>query len=132
MKCLFTNIQKRYNILENSQIFNFQFWNFQICISVPLTRFNCNLISAKSELQFRRKKFLILVKIVISQRQGHLLFLKLVSAIFYKIFISHEMIALQKLWKMLFISSKKFFLFSRYWIFCISTFPSFSPCQPLP
>ena len=37
-----------------------------------------------------------------------------------------EVIALQKLWKMLFISSKKLFLFSRYSIFCISVLPSFS------
>ena len=57
--------------------------------------------------------------------------LKLVSAIFYQIFISHQMIALQKLWKMFFISSKKLFSFLRYSNFCISTFPSFSPCQPL-
>ena len=56
---------------------------------------------------------------------------KLASAIFYQIFISHQMIALQKLWKMLFISSKKLFSFSIYSNFCISVFPSFSPCQPL-
>ena len=49
------------------------------------------------------------------------------SAIFCQIFISHQMIALQKLWKMLFISSKKLFSFSRSSIFCISIFPSFSP-----
>ena len=35
--------------------------------------------------------------------------LKLVAAMFYQIFISHQMIALQKLWKMLFISSEKLF-----------------------
>ena len=57
--------------------------------------------------------------------------LKLVSAIFYHIFISHQMIALQKLWKMLFISCEKLFSFSRYSNFFISTFPSFSPWQPL-
>ena len=39
--------------------------------------------------------------------------LKIVSAIFYQIFISHQMIALQKLWKMFFISSKKLFSFSK-------------------
>ena len=33
--------------------------------------------------------------------------LKLVSAIFYQIFIYHQKIALQKIWKMFFISSKK-------------------------
>ena len=57
--------------------------------------------------------------------------LKLVSAIFYHIFISHQMIALQKLWKMLFISCEKLFSFLRYSNFCISTFPSFSLSQLL-
>ena len=57
--------------------------------------------------------------------------LKLVSAIFDQIFIFNQMIALQKLWKMFFISSKKLFSFLRYSCFCISVFPSFSPCQPL-
>ena len=59
------------------------------------------------------------------------LHLKLVSAIFYHIFIFHQMIALQELWKMSFISPKKLFSFSRYSNFCIPVFPSFSPCQPL-
>ena len=58
-------------------------------------------------------------------------FLKLVSAIFSKFLFFHQMIALQKPWKMLFISSKKLFLFSRYSIFCISVLPSFSTCRPL-
>ena len=57
--------------------------------------------------------------------------LKLVSAIFQEVFIFHQMVALQKLWKMFFTSSKKLFSFSRYSNFCISTFPSSSPCQPL-
>ena len=57
--------------------------------------------------------------------------LKLVSAIFYQIFNFNQKIALQKLWKMFFISSKKFFLFSRYSNFSISVFPCFYPCQPL-
>ena len=52
--------------------------------------------------------------------------LKLVSAFFYQIFIFHQMIALQKLWKMFFISSKKLFSFSRYSSFCIF-FLSFFP-----
>ena len=54
--------------------------------------------------------------------------LKLVSAMFYQNFIFHQMIPLQKLWKMFFISSKKLFLFSRYsdfWIFIYS--PIFFP-----
>ena len=51
---------------------------------------------------------------------------------FHQIFIFfHQMIALQKLWKMLFNSSKKLFWFSRYSIFCISVLPSFSTCRPL-
>ena len=48
-------------------------------------------------------------------------------AIFYQIFIFHQMITLQILWKMLFISSKKFFSFSRYSNFCIFVFPLFFP-----
>ena len=58
--------------------------------------------------------------------------LKLVSDIFYQICTFHQLIALQKTWKMFFISPKKLFPFSRYSNFCISIFPSFSPCQPLP
>ena len=57
--------------------------------------------------------------------------LKLVSAMYYQIFIFDQMIALQKLWKMFFISSKKLFLFLRYSNFCIFVYPSFSSCQPL-
>ena len=53
-------------------------------------------------------------------------FLKLVSAIFHQFFIFKQMIALQKLWKMFFISSKKLFSFSRYSNFYVSVFPSFS------
>ena len=55
--------------------------------------------------------------------------LKLVPAIFYQIFISHQMIAPQKIWKMFFISSKKLFPFSRYSGFCIFIFSSFSPAN---
>ena len=57
--------------------------------------------------------------------------LKLVSAIFYQFSFLHQMIALWKLWKMLFISSEKLFSFSRYSNFHISLLPSFSSCQPL-
>ena len=46
---------------------------------------------------------------------------------FIKNFIFHQMITRQKLWKMLFISSKKFFSFSRSSILCIFVFPSFFP-----
>ena len=42
-----------------------------------------------------------------------------------------KMTVLQKLWKMLFISSKKCFLFSRYSSFCNLVLPFFSPCRPL-
>ena len=58
-------------------------------------------------------------------------YLKLLSATFYQIIkflFFHEMIALQKLWKMFFISSKKLFSFSRYSSFC-NIFP-FSPNFP--
>ena len=57
--------------------------------------------------------------------------LKLVSAIFYQIVILNQMIALQKLGKMFFISYKKLFSFLRYSNFCIFVFLSFSFCQPL-
>ena len=43
----------------------------------------------------------------------------------------YQMRSLIKLWKMLFISSKRLFPFSRYSNFCISIFLSFSPCRPL-
>ena len=39
-------------------------------------------------------------------------YLKLVSAIFIKFLFFHQMITLRKLWKMLFISSKKLFSFT--------------------
>ena len=50
-------------------------------------------------------------------------YLKIMSAIFIKSLFFHQMIALQKLWKMLFISTKKLFSFSRYSI-CLF----FCPC----
>ena len=53
--------------------------------------------------------------------------LKLVSAIFYQILFLHQMIALWKLWKMLFISSKELFSFSRYSIFVFPSSPLFLP-----
>ena len=63
---------------------------------------------------------------------GHFsILLKLVSAIFFQIFIFHWIIALQKLWKMFFILSKKLFSFLRYLNFCIFVFSSFFRCQPL-
>ena len=46
-------------------------------------------------------------------------------------FYFSQMIALKKLSKMLFISCEKLFSLLRYSNFCISVFPSFSPCQPL-
>ena len=66
------------------------------------------------------------------KREKHLwrsVTLKLVSATFYQIFIFFQMIALQKLWKMFFISSKKLFSFSRYSNFCIFIFPYFQTIQ---
>ena len=52
-------------------------------------------------------------------------YLKLVSDIFTRFLFFHWMIALQELWKMLFISSKKLFSFSRYSNVCISVLPFF-------
>ena len=53
--------------------------------------------------------------------------LKLASAIFYQIFIFHQIIALQKLWRISFISSKKLFSFLRYSIFVFRSSPLFFP-----
>ena len=52
--------------------------------------------------------------------------LKLVSAIFYQIFSFSKIIALQKLWKMFFISSKKLFSFLRFFYFRLHLFFSLS------
>ena len=57
--------------------------------------------------------------------------LKACVCYFHQFFFFHQTIALQKLWKMLFISSKKPFSFSRNSIFCISALPFFSTCQLL-
>ena len=53
--------------------------------------------------------------------------LKVCLLFFIKFLCFHQMIALQKLWNMLFISSKKLFLFPRYSRFCsfIPSFPHF-------
>ena len=53
--------------------------------------------------------------------------LKLVSAIFIKCLFFHQMIALQKLWKMLFYFIKK----ALFVLEILSILPSFSPCWPL-
>ena len=45
-------------------------------------------------------------------------YLSLCLLVFIKFLFLHQMIALQKLWKMFFISSKKLFSFSRYSSFC--------------
>ena len=44
----------------------------------------------------------------------------------YQIFIFNQMIALQKLWKMFFVSPKKLFLFSRFLYFHLPLFCSLS------
>ena len=49
---------------------------------------------------------------------------------FCQIFIFHQTLALHKLWKMFFISSKKLFSFLRYSNFCIFVCRFFFPCQP--
>ena len=67
-------------------------------------------------------------KILYSTKFTAELTLTLVSAIFYQIFIYHQMIVLQEIWKIFLNSSKDFFSLSS---FCVFVFPSFSPCQPL-
>ena len=83
-------------------------------------------------LFFWKYKFQVHISLLGTQYFGQAFgFLKLVSAIFIKFLFFHQMITIQKLWKMLFISSKKLFSFSRYSNFCISVLPSFSTCRPL-
>ena len=53
--------------------------------------------------------------------------LKLVSAIFIKSLFFHQMIALPKLWKMFFISSRKLFCSRDIQIFVFLSFPLFLP-----
>ena len=57
----------------------------------------------------------------------YVLCLKLVSAILNQIFVFHQMIALQKLWKMFFISFKKLFRSRDIQIFVFSSSPLFLP-----
>ena len=59
-------------------------------------------------------------------------FVKLVPTIFYQIFIFQWMIALLKLWKMFFISSKSLFCSWDIQIFVYLSFILLFPCQPLP
>ena len=80
------------------------------------------LAIAKCHGEFRR---LIITLLLL------LTYLKLASPIFIIFLFFNQIIALQKLWKMLFMSSKKLFSFSRYSNFCISVLPSFSTCRPL-
>ena len=54
----------------------------------------------------------------------HVALSSLCPLFFIKFLFFHQMIGLQKLWKMFFISSKKLFPFSRYSNFC-NFFPSF-------
>ena len=54
--------------------------------------------------------------------------LKLVSAIFYQIFIYHQKIALQKIWKCFLFHLKSSFRSRDIKVFVL---PSFPPCQPL-
>ena len=78
------------------------------------------IIAISTLLQSIMKKFMI------SPYSPIPYWFKLVSTIFYQIFIFHQLIALQN-WKMFFILSKKLFLFLRYLIFCIFVLPLFFP-----
>ena len=67
----------------------------------------------------------IVTIIVWSQKHGIILKKAKLKLFFLKFYFFHQMIGLQKLWKMFFILSKKFFSFSRYSYFC-NFLPSFS------
>ena len=116
------------SIVQNSFV-NFAQWRRGIArwgIQIAVKK-GCNISRKRSGMKLN-----ILMKISISKKsQSFCNILKLVSTIFYQIFIFHQMIALWKLWKVLSISSEKVFLFSRYSNFCIFVSPSFFCCQPL-
>ena len=59
------------------------------------------------------------------QKSDHNVTLKLASAIFYQICIFQQMTVLQKLWKMVFISTRKLISFSRYSKFLYFRLPLF-------
>ena len=109
-------------------------WQLIIAIVLNVCHFSC-LISELSVQQregLERKSrsnsvdlnnfdhYLTLWCLVVTKDHAYL---KLVS-IFVIFLFFHQMTALQKLWKVFFISSKKLFLFLRYSIFC-NYFPYF-------
>ena len=114
----------RYEFLERFLANNFALSDVEGKTTAPLNRIGIVDLPLLSNSQFTKSPEPIFWEVIDSC-------LKLVSVIFYQIFIFHQMIALQKLQKILFISSKKLFSFSRYSNCCISISPSFSPCRPL-
>ena len=89
----------------------------------------CSYLSLTQTVFFPVNTYITLC--AISLGSVFLFSLKLVSAISVNFYFFHQMIILQNLWKMLFISSEKLFLFWRYSNFCVSIFPFFSPCWSL-
>ena len=69
--------------------------------------------------------FIVSMTLSLKSDQKQFIYLKLVSDIFYQIFIFHQMITLQKLWKMFFLSSLKLFSYSRYSFFLFLSSPLF-------
>ena len=59
--------------------------------------------------------------------ESHKSYFKACVLYFLSNFYFHQMVTLQKPWKMFFVSLKKFFSFSRYSSFCNSVFPLFLP-----
>ena len=96
--------------------------------------FNSTFFSCKFD--FKNRKNLEIKKITLKDVNPKMLnitsevclLLQLVATIFYQYFIFYQMTALQKLWKMFFISPKKLFLFSRYLNFCIFIFKVWWHC----
>ena len=86
------------------------FWDKNCCLSFHKSwlKFQCNLVVPLFSLSMTITSVKACVRYFLS---------------FFLFF--HQMIALQKLWKMFFISSKKLFFFSRYSNFC-----NFSPSFP--
>ena len=80
-------------------------------------------VKVKMKKYFKEEESIEILKII------GLIAFRLVSAIFIKFLFFHQMVALQRLWKMLFISSKKLFPFLRYSNFCAFVFLLFLPVR---
>ena len=129
-------LQAAFKMMPSCHLEKNAFWTIQVFFSwsflIP-NWWQCNQLYLTALHKFsnlRSKLTGLSFLLAIWLPQGQLK--KLVSAIFINFLFFNQMIALRKLWKLLFILSTKLFLFLRYSIFfAFPSFPSFSACRPL-